>query len=193
MERRKFIHTAAMSSLGLMTLGGSSCALLKIQKEISFGHGTHKYRVKNDWSWASFSRYPIKDAHEMVQVKDGRFFLLTNETRNNIIIFDESGQLIDTWGDSFPGGHGLTLSDEGGEEFLYITDHDLHKVFKTDLKGNVVLTLEAPLDSDSYSSKDVFKPTETTISSDGSIYVADGYGAQWITVFNQDGTIKNQF
>ena len=36
-----------------------------------------------------FARYPVKDCHEMVQDSKGRIILLTNETKNNVIIYDK--------------------------------------------------------------------------------------------------------
>ena len=35
-----------------------------------------------------------------------------------MIIYDKSGKLLETWGTNFPGGHGLTLVKENGEDFL---------------------------------------------------------------------------
>ena len=88
------------------------------------GHGDFKYRVNYNWGNLGAS-HPVKDCHEMVMDKKKRIFLITNEVKNNIIIYDRSGKLLDSWGHQFPGGHGLTIHDEGGEEFLYITDHEL--------------------------------------------------------------------
>ena len=36
------------------------------------------------------TRYPVKDCHEMVQDSMGRIILLTNETKNNVIIYDKN-------------------------------------------------------------------------------------------------------
>jgi peptidylamidoglycolate lyase len=65
--------------------------------------------------------------------------MLTNETQNNILVYNKDGQLIvNSWGTTYPGAHGLTLSDENGEEFLYLTDTVRHQVIKTTLKGDGV-------------------------------------------------------
>ena len=62
------------------------------------------------------------NTHQMEQGSKGRLIMIGDHTNNNILIFDKSGNLVDFWGHSFPGGHGLTLSKEGSEDFLFIVD-----------------------------------------------------------------------
>ena len=83
----------------------------------------------------------------MVQDSKGRIILLTNETKNNILIYDTSGKLLDFWGHDFPGGHGLTLNNENGTEFLYITDTVKHQVYKTTMDGRILMTINVPLET----------------------------------------------
>ena len=58
----------------------------------------------------------------------GRLIMVTDETKNNIIIYDKSGKLLHSWGHGFPGGHGLTYWDAGGDEFLFICNPNIGKV-----------------------------------------------------------------
>ena len=80
----------------------------------------------------------------MVQDARGRLILLTNHTKNNVIIYDKSGKVSQTWGAEFPGAHGLTLWNAGGEEFLFITDTERHQVYKTTLEGKILMTRNEP-------------------------------------------------
>jgi hypothetical protein len=82
----------------------------------------------------------------MIQDSKCRIVLLTNETKNNIIIYNKSGRLIDTWGSEFPGAHGLTLQQNGKEDFLFITDTNKHQVYKTTIDGKILLTIDPPQD-----------------------------------------------
>jgi len=122
-----------------------------------------------------------------------KLILLTNHTRNNVIIYNKDGKLLDSWGDSFPGAHGLTLRDEGGEDFLYLTDTALHQVIKMTPDGKEVLRISAPQRPDANGKNRPFLPTETAIADNGDIYVADGYGSQFIYVYDQQGRLKNEF
>ena len=162
-------------------------------KDLILGHGDFRYKVNMDWGLLDKNKFPVKDCHEMVYTKDGSILMLTNDIRNNIIKYNKDGKLIGTWGNDYPGGHGLTLRNEGGEEFLYITDTERNSVFKTTLEGREVLKIDAPRDLESFIDPTNFKPTETAISENGDIYVADGYGSQLILVYGQDGKLKNYF
>jgi len=129
----------------------------------------------------------------MVQTRDGRLLLFGNNTRNNVLIYNKDGRVVGAWGTQFPGGHGCTLSDENGEEFLYLTDPDRHQVFKTTLDGRVVMTLDAPLETDQYNDANNYRPTETAIAPNGDFYVADGYGSQYLLHYSPKGELKGVY
>ena len=157
------------------------------------GHGDFTYKVNPNWGVLDATKTPVKDCHEMVQTQNGDLYLLTNHTKNNILVYTLDGKLKKSWGTQFPGAHGLTLFDENGTEVLWITDYERNQVFKTTLEGEILLTLNAPQDLEVYKEKGNFKPTETAIAPDGSIYIADGYGAQMITHFDPQGNLVNAF
>lgn len=162
-------------------------------KDLIVGHGSHRYKVDMSWGNLNPQHTPVKDCHEMVQDSKGRIVLLTNHTKNNVIIYDKSGKLLETWGTKFPGGHGLTLVKENGEDFLLITDYERHQVIKTTIDGKVVFELDYPAETGNYKSKEEYKPTETTVVDNGDFYVADGYGNQYILHYNNKGELLNCF
>lgn len=61
------------------------------------------------------------------------------------------------------------------------------------MDGNVLLTIDAPLDAGIYSKQEQFVPTETVIDVNGDIFIADGYGAQYILHYDSKGKLKNYF
>ena len=156
-------------------------------KDIIIGHNNFKYKVHGNWGDLSPNIYPVKDCHEMVIASNGLLYLLTNDIHNNVLVYNKEGKIQATWGQSFPGAHGLTLSDEGGEEFLYITDYELHKIFKTTLSGRQILAISFPQEMGLYLSPHDFKPTETAIAANGDIYVTDGYGLQYVIQYDSNG------
>lgn len=192
MNRRKFIEKTSLAAASLYATNLFSTALTHL-KDAIIGHGDFRYKIDLNWGALDSTFHPVKDCHEMVMDKKGRLFLLTNHTKNNILIYNKDGKLLDHWGTEYPGAHGLTLHDENGEEFLYITDNDRHEVIKTTLDGKVRLVLKCPLDSGRYDSAEKYIPTETAIAPNGDIYIADGYGEQFILHYNAKGELLNIF
>jgi peptidylamidoglycolate lyase len=188
-KRRNFLQ---QSSLLAASLGFLPAMAAPPAKDLIIGHGDFRYKVDVEWGTLSSST-PVKDCHEMVQDRLGRLILLTNHTRNNVIIYNKDGKLLSSWGDSFPGAHGLTLKDEGGEDFLYLTDTELHQVIKTTPDGRELLRIQDPKLKDAAGNLRPFLPTETAIAENGDIYVADGYGSQYIYVYDQQGNLKHEF
>lgn len=157
------------------------------------GQNNRRYRIDKNWVKADASGLPVKDCHEMVQDGSGRIILLTNETKNNVIFFDRKGKLLKTWGHEFPGAHGLSIIGEGSDQLLFITDTDRHQFYKATLDGKILTTWDFPAASGKYKEAKEFVPTETAITKNGEVYVADGYGSQYIIHYDAQGSIKNIF
>jgi len=194
MSRRKFLKQSSCVAMGLLAYPAYSGAFtVNASNDVIIGHNSHKYKVDLTWGDLNPLHTPVQDCHEMVQDSKGRIVLLTNHVKNNVIIYDKSGKLLETWGTDYPGAHGLTLVKENGSDFLLITDYERHQIIKTTIDGKVVFKIEYPADTGKYSTKEEFKPTETTVVENGDIYVADGYGNQHILHYNQKGELLNCF
>lgn len=190
MKRKQFIQQTALAASGILF---NSSFLPSGKENTILGHNNKRYRINTRWSRADAMRYPVKDCHEMVQDKKGRIILLTNETKNNVLIYDRSGKLLSTWGTEYPGAHGLTLFNENGEDVLFICDNNLHQVIKTTIDGKVLMKLDYPKESGQYAKAEEYIPTETAIAANGDIYVADGYGKDFIIQYNHKGEYIRHF
>jgi len=189
MKRRTFVKNVSIVSMGLFINKKNN----SVKNSPVYGHNNMTYTLNTEWGNLNPSQTPVNDCHEMVQDSKGRIVLLTNETKNNVIVYNTSGKLIESWGHQFPGAHGLTIQHNGNEDFLFITDTQLHQVYKTTNKGKKLLTIDVPLDAGIYKNKEEFVPTETTVLENGEFYVADGYGAQYILHYDANGKLKNYF
>lgn len=189
MNRKAFIQKSSVLTGSLLIMKD----LFSKPKNIVYGHNRMKYSLDTAWATKHGPKLGVNDCHEMVQDKNGRIILLTNEVKNNIIVFNKDGKVLESWGNDFPGGHGLTLHNENGTDYLYITDTDKHQVYKTSLTGKVLLTIDAPLGIGLYNKKEEFVPTETAIDDNGDIFIADGYGAQHILHYDSKGKLINHF
>ncbi len=169
------------------------------------GHGGYKYKVDKGWAKIGVNSTPLFNCHEMVQDSKGRLIMLGDNIHNNILIFDKSGKLLDSWGTSWPGGHGLSISKEGEEDFLMLVDCGYYQdrtgkwnaqagqVIKTDLNGRILFTIGHPRTIGIYNDTEKFMPTETTVAPNGDIYVADGYGSDYIIQYNSKGQYIRHF
>jgi hypothetical protein len=207
--RRKFIQYTAISTaaLSVAPFAGFSGIKNKKQGEADgvIGHGGFTYKVDKAWAKMSLNSNPLINCHEMVQDSKGRLIMIGDHTQNNILVFDSSGNLLDFWGHSFPGGHGLTLSKEGGEDFLFIVDCGYYQdkygkgqsqagqVIKTDLTGRIIYTIGHPRTIGIYQDNEKFQPTETAVAPNGDLYVADGYGSDYIIQYNHKGQYIRHF
>lgn len=191
-SRRLFIKQTALigaSSMIVPTQMSAKSGMLNTEPAL-IGHNGFRYRVVPGWGVLDAGKNPVNDCHEMVQDARGRIILLTNETKNNILVYDKSGKLLETWGHSYPGGHGLTLGGEGNDQYLLICDTDRHQVIKTDLKGRELMKLEYPKETGKYDYPSQYKPTETAVNpANGDIYVVDGYGLNYVTQYDKAGKL----
>lgn len=188
MNRRKFVQAGSLAAAGMLI----NPFRIQAQEPI-FGHGSKRYRIDTRWSQADVAKNPVKDCHEMVQDAKGRILLLTNETKNNVLIYDKGGKLLQYWGDSYPGAHGLTLFNENGTDVLFICDNNRHQVIKTTLDGRELMVLDYPKEAGIYAKADEYVPTETAIAPNGDIYVADGYGKDYILRYDSKGKFLGYF
>jgi hypothetical protein len=173
--------------------------------DLVIGHDSHKYKVDKQWAKLSLNHTPLLNCHEMVQDQKGRLIMVGDHVANNVIIFDKSGKILDTWTLSFLGAHGLSLSKEGGEDFLLITDcgwyqdkqgkwnRQAGQVIKTDTTGKLMFTIGHPRTIGVYRDDEYFMPTETAVAPNGDIYVADGYGSDYILHYDSKGKYIRHF
>ena len=116
-------------------------------------------------SWAADKTHPIASA--------------------TILCFDgASGKLLSSWGENrFLEPHGLRIDSHDN---VWVTDRALQQVFKFSHDGKLLLTIgterTAGVDATHFN-----LPADIAFASDGSIYVADGYGNNRIAKFSPDG------
>lgn len=108
-----------------------------------------------------------------------------------VLVFDaQSGALVSQWGENFfvcP--HGLTLDSEDN---VWLTDVDLHQVFKFTHEGRLLMRLgeKAKPGNDA---RHFNKPTDVVVAADGSFYVSDGYGNSRVMKFSKEGMFLSQW
>ena len=105
---------------------------------------------------------------------------------DTIVVFDKDGNYVRSFGkEYYPGGHGI-MFEEGGEEFLYLSDIFHRQVVKTNLKGDVVWKCSYPKEPGVYQMATQYSPTNVAFAPDGGFYVGDGDRSSYIHQYDKD-------
>jgi hypothetical protein len=198
--RRSFLVTAAAAAADPAFLRATDKSGAKAP---ILGQGDHQYEAIHDWGQLPRT-IKYGNTHGVCEDSQGNIYIhhtvhATSESLDTMVVFDEKGKFVRSWGRQFKGGaHGLTLRKEGSEEFLYLCDYEHGIVTKRTLKGEEVFTLGYPAESDAYKPKDKFstvayRPTNVAIAPNGDIYVGDGYGSSFINQYNQKAEFIRTF
>src|SRR4051812_46726073 len=102
LSRRTFLRATAATAVAL------TCAPAIAEDRPILGQGDFRYRVVPGWGVLG-DETPVKNCHGIVTDREGHIILLTDHTRNNVIVYDKRGKLIHKWGTGFPGAHGLSI------------------------------------------------------------------------------------
>lgn len=126
----------------------------------------------------------------LVVDKAGNIYV-TTDTPRGILVFSAAGKFARACGPSHI--HGLELREEGGTEYLYAARPSRNEVVKLKLDGTQLWSLTAPMESGHYKATNAFKPCAVTVAPDGSLFVADGYGSDYVLKFDRDRKFVKAF
>jgi DNA-binding beta-propeller fold protein YncE len=116
---------------------------------------------------------------------------VSTDTERGILVFGPDGTYRRHFGPTLV--HGLYLSRERDGEYLYAARPTAHEVLKIKTDGTVAWTMGYPEASGVYTKADEFNPTNMVALPDGTIFVADGYGKNWIHKFDRDRKYVKSF
>jgi hypothetical protein len=122
--------------------------------------------------------------HGGVVIDKGGNFHVTTDTERGIVVFDSHGKFLRSWGPTRI--HGLEIREENGAEYVYGARPSDHEVVKIKLDGPQEWAIKYPKESPIYTNENNFKPCAVTVAPDGSIFVADGYGANYVLKFDSE-------
>lgn len=192
MKRRDFLKQTAAAALattsGPVFLNAADKAGTKLP---IVGEGEYRYECLHDWGQLP-SHLRWETTHG-VCVDEAGFIYIKHQghagkpVQDTIVVFDPAGKFVRSFGkEYYPGGHGIDVRKEGGEEFLYLSDVHNRQVVKTNLKGEVVWKLSYPKEANVYEKLEQYRPTNVAFAPDGGFYVGDGYGSHYIHQYDKD-------
>jgi hypothetical protein len=168
------------------------------------GSGAFTYEVYHDWGELP-AGIKYGNTHGVCEDKNGNIYIhhtvhATSERHDTMVVFDDKGRFVRSWGSEFEGGaHGLHIRREGRDEFLYLCDTKRALVTKVTPKGEKVWQFGYPKESAQYPVNAdgtpgiKYSPTNVAIAPSGDIYVADGYGSSFINLYDGTGRFIRTF
>lgn len=197
-SRRRFLQAAGALAPAILRATDKAGTKLPV-----LGSGKHTYEAIHDWGELP-AGIKYGNTHGVVEDSQGRIYVhhtvnATSEIPDSMVVFDEKGKFIKSWGKEFKGGaHGLHIQKEGSTEFLYLCDTKRGIVVKATLDGETVYTIGYPDQSDAYKpgpdgKKPKYSPTNLAIADNGDLYVGDGYGSSYINQYNHKGEYIRTF
>ena len=197
-SRRGFLRTAAALVPTILHADDKAGSKLPV-----VGSGAPTYEVHHDWGELPANiRYG--NTHGVIEDSQGRIYVhhtvnASSESSDSMVVFDDKGKFIKSWGKEFKGGaHGLHIQKEGSTEFLYLCDTRRGVVVKATLDGEEVFSLGYPDVSEAYKpgtdgKKPKYSPTNLAIAPNGDLYVGDGYGSSYINQYDHKGEYIRTF
>jgi hypothetical protein len=196
--RRNFLLAVGAGSpllIGMTNKSGSANPIL--------GSGEYTYEAIHNWGDLP-ADIKYGNTHGVCEDSHGHIYIhhtvyATSESSDSMVVFDHKGKFVKSWGKEFKGGaHGLYISREGKNEFLYLCDIKRGLVVKTTLDGEEVFSLGYPIESEPYKpgpdgKRIKYSPTNLAMASNGDFYVGDGYGSSYINQYSKDGKFIRTF
>lgn len=150
-----------------------------------------KYSVVPNFFDKDPDNKPLGPCHGGVVIDQKGNIYVTTDTERGIVVFTPKGKFLRAFGPTRI--HGLELRKEKGGEFIYGARPADHEVVKIDLDGKPLWSIHYPTEAGIYKDENEFKPCAVTVGPDGSIFVADGYGANYVLKFDKDRKFVKAF
>ena len=122
--------------------------------------------------------------------KAGNIYVST-DTPRGIVVFSAAGKFLRAVGPTRL--HSMQIREEHGVEYIYAARPTDHEVVKLRLDGERLWTIQYPKEAGVYKDAEGFKPCAVTLGPDDSIFIADGYGANYVLKFDKDRKFVKAF
>lgn len=153
--------------------------------------GELKYSIAPDYFEKRPGNQPLGPCHGGAVIDKTGNIYITTDTPRGIVVYSEDGKFVRAFGPTRI--HALEIREEDGVEYIYAARPSDHEVIKIKLDGEQVWSLEYPKESGLFTDESGFKPCAVTVGPDGSIFVADGYGSNYVLKFDKNRKFVKAF
>jgi hypothetical protein len=150
-----------------------------------------KYASAPDFFESNPGGKPLGPCHGGAVIDKPGNIYITTDTERGIVIFSSAGKFLRTVGPTRI--HGLEIREENGTEYIYGARPSDHEVVKLTLDGQPVWAIHWPQEAGIFKDEKGFNPCAVTVAPDGSLFVADGYGSNYVLKFDRDRKFVKAF
>src|SRR5690349_13704713 len=150
-----------------------------------------KYSITPDFFEKNPDDKPLGPCHGGVVIDKTGNIYVTTDTPRGIVVFSSRGKFLRGVGPTRI--HGLEIREENGVEYIYGARPADHEVVKLKLDGEQLWAIHFPQESGIYKDEKGFNPCAVTVGPDGSIFIADGYGANYVLKYDKDRKFVKAF
>lgn len=143
--------------------------------------------------WGQHEDQHIGNTHGGVIVDDQGRVLFNTDAEHGTLIHDADGNRVGAMAPQYSGIHGMQLRIEDGSPYIYGAHLPGKQVVKLRMDGTLVWALGVPMESGKYEDPAHYSPTAVAVAPDGRIFIADGYGRNWVHVFGPDLAYRQSF
>jgi len=201
MNRRQFCAASGVAAFTTL-LGTGAFAEVPDEKsalnpvQLRTGNGEWTYRVVSHWGELPPGK-TFGGTHGGIATDKAGLLYVSTQSATGVLVYDRDGRLLRTIANEYPEIHSLFHTEENGEEVFYATvqkgtpkENWLFLKMKTD--GTVVQKITAPAAA-GFHAPNEWRLTAAVPGSDGSIYIANGYGDSRIFKFDRHGNYQASF
>ena len=164
------------------------------------GSGTYRYDFLRDWAklprgwnFGQASHFgPPQTSVKGATAANGDIYVLCRAA-HPVMVFDPEGRFVTSWGEGQFSAfvHGMTIDRDGR---VWIADSGLHTVTQHEPDGTLLRMLGAKnAAAPTFYGKPFNMPTGTAFTTDGDMFVSDGYGNRRVHRFSSTGELKHSW
>jgi len=198
-DRRRFFLAAGSAALAA-TVGGAAadaqenCSQAK--GSLLTGNGEWTYRVVQDWGKLPAGT-DFGGTHGGIATDNAGRVYISTQSATGVLVYSPEGVLLTTIAGEYPEIHSMVHVEENGVEYLWCTvqkgtpkENWLFVRMKTD--GTVVQKITAPPEA-GFRAPNEWRLTAAVPGSDGSIFIANGYGDSRLFRFDSRGNYRASY
>src|SRR5690349_18393155 len=160
-------------------------------RPVRMGSGPMTFDTVPGWGLLPDGQSALGQTHGGVAVsKDGNIF---TSAAKGVVVFSPEGKVVNSFlGKHFTQLHDIKIREEDGKEYVYGARNNDAEGIKFDANtGEIALRLPFPKESGLDLKK--FNPTAIAVTSNGDIYLSDGYASDHIFKFDKTGKYLKHF